>query len=185
MASGIGDKVALANPYEVLKEEDAVQRRLERQAERERRRRERREEKAAAAASAAAASAAATAAAAAAVRAQLSPGAASLLQGARWADVEVDSDDDGPLAVTMPHRSMASGGGTAGRRSQQHPRDAFYSDVETSSEDDFASDVEGDPQGDDLAATSSSSSGEEDRATSREQPTRSPSEGRRKAKGEG
>lgn len=178
----MGDKVALANPYEVLKEEDALQRRLEKQAERERRRRERREEKAAAAAAAAAASAAATAAAAAAAKAQLSPGAASLLQGARWADVEVDSEDDGPLTMTDPCRGVLSGGSIGGRR--LHQRDAFYSDVETSSEDDLASGAAEDAHGEDLAASSSSSSEEDEAPAGREQQVRSPTDGRRKAKGE-
>lgn len=177
MASGIGGKVALANPYEILKEEDALQQRLEKQAERERRNRQRQEEKAAAAA----AEAAASAAAAAEVRAHLSPGAASLLQGARWADVDVDSDDDSVPAVGADSRRAATGTSGTGRR-EQHQRDAFYTDVESSS-DGLDSDIAEDPPGDDAAASSSSGDEASRVASNQQQRLRSLSEARKRTKG--
>ena len=188
MASGgVGGKVALANPYEVLKEEDALQRKLEKQAERERRHRQRQEEKAAAAAAAAAAEAAATAAAAAAIRAQLSPGAKSLLQGARWADVDVDSEDEqGPhVPVNARRAAPGTGAATAAGRRQQPQRDAFYTDVETSSDEDLESEAGDDPHGNDPTASSSSEEEEDARTGNREQQARSsPCEGKKKTKGE-
>lgn len=115
-------KGASSNPYAVLTEEDRVQRRAERAKERAERRRLREEERAKAEAAAS------------------TSAAPKWVPGSRWADAELESDEEAWSAAqpaTAGKTRSAAAAKRGGGKQQQQVRDAFFTDCE---EDEDSSD---------------------------------------------